>query len=44
MVAAAVQLRTNAGTDWLSGIMGNATANPMAYMALTANATAASAA
>lgn len=38
-----VDLRTNAGTDWLSGIMGNATANPMAYMALTANATAASA-
>lgn len=41
--AGLVDLRTNAGTDWLSGIMGNATANPMAYMALTANATAASA-
>lgn len=41
--AGLVDLRTSAGTDWLSGIMGNATANPMAYMALTANATAASA-
>lgn len=41
--AGLVDLRTNAGTDWLSGIMGNATANPMAYMALTANATAAAA-
>lgn len=36
-------LRTNAGTDWLAGIMGNATANPATFMALTANASAASA-
>lgn len=33
-------LRTNAGTDWQSGIMGNATANPANFMALTATATA----
>lgn len=43
MSAGLVDLRTNAGTDWLSGIMGNAQAAPMGYMALTANATAASA-
>lgn len=38
-----VDLRTTAGTDWLSGIMGNAQVAPMGWMALTANATAASA-
>lgn len=31
-----VDLRTNAGTDWLSGIMGNATATNMTHMALSA--------
>lgn len=36
--------RTNAGTDWLCGIEGNATAAPATFMALTANATAFSAA
>jgi hypothetical protein len=36
-------LRTNAGTDWLSGIMGNTTAAAATFMALTANAAAASA-
>lgn len=41
--AGLVDLRTNAGTDWLSGIMGNAQVAPMGWMALTANATAASA-
>lgn len=33
-------MRVNSGTDWQSGIMGNASGNPGKYMALTENATA----